>query len=261
MSAPAPPLPGPVAARFTVTTVAADDPGWWPAAGVLVPGGRLATLVAGERAARGAPSDAVAGSLLVLEYARLLGWPVLGAAVRRGCWPDPAAVQVRLAVVDGRLGRVGFAGGRECRGGAREALAALLDRHLGSLVAAVHARTRAPLRTLWGDVAAATAGALLALSWTMPDRAGLVAATRAVLDAEPRLCGLVAVTASGVASGPAGAECEEWMRAARRSCCLAFRCAPPHGHWCGTCPVLGEEDRLRRFRDAAARYRTLEARA
>lgn len=253
MSRQAPPLPAPVATRFATVTVAAGAPGWWPAAD-LVAGGRLAGAVAAERAARGAPSAAVAGSLLVLEYARLLGWPVLAAALREGDWPDPAVGAVRLRSEGDRVLRVGFVDGWARRGDPATALAALLDGHLDALVAAVHTQTRAPLRSLWGDVAAALAGALLALSWTLPRRDGLVAATRSLLDGQPRLRGLVTVTASEQGG-------QDWMRVLRRGCCLAFRCAPPHGHVCGTCPLLDDAERTRRFRDAAARYRLLEARA
>jgi ferric iron reductase protein FhuF len=251
VSSPAPPLPALVAPRFAAVTVAAGTPGWWPATELLCHG-RLAGAVAAERAARGAPSDAVAGSLLVLEYSRLLGWPVLGGAVREGRWPDPAVIGVSLRAEHDRVIGAGFPDAASRRGDVGQALAALLDEHLDALVAAVHARTRAPRRILWSNVGAALAGALLALSWTLPERAGLVAATRSLVEAEPRLRGLVTVAVSAQGG-------EDWMRVVRHGCCLAFRCAPPHGHWCGTCPVLDEAERERRFREAAARYRVLEA--
>ncbi|MGD9529109.1 IucA/IucC family C-terminal-domain containing protein [Pseudonocardia sp.] len=250
MSSPAPPLPALVAARFAAETVAAGTPGWWPAAELSH--GRLAAAVAAERAARGAPSDAVAGSLLVLGYSRLLGWPVLGGAVQEGRWPDPALTGVSVRAERDRVIGVGFPDAAPRGGDVGRALAALLDEHLDPLVAAVHALTRAPLRVLWSNVAAALAGALLALSWTLPERAGMAAPTRSLLDAEPRLRGLVTVAVSAQGG-------EDWMRVVRRGCCLAFRCAPPHGHWCGTCPVLDEAERERRFQEAAARYRVLEA--
>ncbi|MGE3287487.1 MAG: IucA/IucC family C-terminal-domain containing protein [Pseudonocardia sp.] len=252
MSRPAPPLPALVAARFAAATVAVGTPGWWPAAELLCRDGRLAAAIAAERAARGAPSDAVAGSLLVLEYSRMLGWPVLGGAVREGRWPDPDPAGVLLCGERGRVVRVGFPDARPRDGDVGQALADVLDGHLDELVAAVHAGTRSPLRTLWSNVAAALAGALLALSWTLPQRAGLAATTRSLLDAEPRLRGLVTVAVS--AQGD-----EDWMRVVRNGCCLAFRCAAPHGHWCGTCPVLDDAERERRFQEAAARYRVLEA--
>jgi ferric iron reductase protein FhuF len=239
-----------VEARFAVEPAA---PGWAQARDLTEPGQPvLEALLARWRTARSA-SAPVAASLLLLEYTRVLTWPALACALRQRTSLDPALDNVRLDTGSPRL-RLGFVRGP--RSGppdvAEQVLLAVLDTHLDPLVAALRARTRAGRRTLWSNVAAGIAGGYLALSWTLPDRARHVDAARAAIDADPRLRGLVEVTV-GEQGGAA------WMRVGRRACCLAFRCAPPHAHFCGTCPLVDEAARRERFERAAAQYRELTA--
>ena len=46
----------------------------------------------------------------------------------------------------------------------------------------------------------------------------------------------------------------EFTRLLSRVCCLAFRRGESAPVYCGTCPVLDEQERLRRFHRAADRY-------
>ena len=237
-------------ARFAVKAAGA---GWTPTHALADPtSAALTDLLATWRTTRLA-SDAVAASLMLLEYTRVLAWPVLACALRHGTWLDPALANVRLDGGAPRL-RLGFARGPQPGPAdvADRVLPALLDRHLDPLVAALCARTRAGRRTLWSDVAAGIAGGYLALSWTRTDPAHYVDAARAALSADPRLHGLVDVMV-GVQGGA------RWMRVVRRGCCLAFRCGPPHAHFCGTCPLADEAVRQERFENAAAHYRELTA--
>ena len=262
-----------VLARFAPTAVVParssrpDDPpgGWRPAWDYLRPDSSdLGGLLARERRVRDAPTDGIAGSLVVLEYARLVSWPVLSAAVREGRWLDPAADNVRVHLVGPPPGRVGFVRPpTRCPVGVRTVIGALLDDHLAHLVEAVHLSTRVGRRVLWGNVAAAVGGAFLALSWLMPERDHFLDHAARYLNADPRLHGLVDL--AGAAHGG-----QTWMTIGRRACCLAFRCGPgpvtgPGGpqagsrrHYCGTCPVLTEADRAHRFRIAANRYAELD---
>lgn len=237
-----------VEARFAVELA---GPGWAPTWNLTDPrSAELDVLLGRWRAARSA-SAAVAGSLLLLEYTRVLAWPVLAGALREQTWLDPDPDNVRLDVQSERL-RLGFVRGPQPAPSdvVGRVLSAVLDTHLEPLVAALHARTRAGRRTLWSNVAAGLAGGYLALSWTLLDPAGHVDVARAALDADRRLRGLVEITV-GEQGGAA------WMRVTRRACCLAFRCAPPHAHFCGTCPLLDEAARKERFVRAAAQYREL----
>ena len=239
-----------VEARFAVETAGT---GWAPARALADPASAVLTeLLATWRTTRLA-SDAVAASLMLLEYTRVLAWPVLACALRHGTWLDPSPDNVRLDVGALRL-RLGFVHGPEPGPPdvADQVLPAVLDRHLDPLVAALRARTRAGRRTLWSNVAAGIAGGYLALSWTQPDRAHYVDPARAALSADPRLRGLVDVTVAEQGGA-------DWMRIVRRGCCLAFRCGPPRAHFCGTCPLVDETARRERFANAAAHYRELTA--
>lgn len=264
-----------VLARFTPTPVVPgnpsrpDDPpgGWRPSRDYLRPhSSDLGELLAQERHVRDAPTDGIAGSLVVLEYARLVSWPVLSAAVREGRWLDPGADNVRVHLVGPPPRRVGFVRMPTRRPvGVRTVIGALLDDHLAHLVEAVHLSTRVGRRVLWGNVAAAVGGAFLALSWSMPERDHFLDHAARHLDADPRLHGLVDLAAAAHGG-------QTWMTIGRRACCLVFRCGPGPGpvagpdghpagsrrHYCGTCPVLTEADRTHRFRIAATRYAELD---
>lgn len=241
-------------ARFSATVGVAGRAGWQPAADFLAL--QLGETIKAERRLRETASDAVAGSLFTLEYSRRLSWPAVAAQLRDGAWLDPGIdnVQVRLEE-DGRT-RLGFvAGPRRVSASLLDVVRRLVGSHLELVVDTVHEESGAGRRVLWSNIAAALAGALLAMSWGSSDRSRYVETAREALAVEPRLAGLV--TASVV--DHAG---ERWMRTSRHGCCLAFRCGPrQQASYCGTCPILDEAEQLHRFRRAATHYKVLESAA
>ncbi|MCF7547489.1 IucA/IucC family C-terminal-domain containing protein [Pseudonocardia sp. WMMC193] len=253
--------PPPVAAQLAAVCEV-DGPGWRPARTFLDED--LPAFIDAGRRVRGT-STGVSGSLFVLAYARRLIWPVLGEYLLHGRRVDPTWPNVMVdADEEGGSFRIGFRTATvpsttsTTSSAIEEVVSALLDGHLEQVVEQVHRETRVGNRVLWGDVAVALAQVFMALSWSSPDRSILLSTAREALDARPRLRGLVELDTVRHPSG-LGTPC--WMVVWRRTCCLAFRCGSEHDRapYCGTCPLVGLDDRLARFHDAARRYLDLTA--
>lgn len=234
--------------RFAATVGVAGLPGWRPVRDLLrggVPG-----LILVEQGLRDTTSSATAGSLFLLEYARRLSWPVLSVHLREDAWLDPGVDNVHTRPDQLGRARLGFGTGpAPDRRSTADVVHRLVADHLVQVVGIVGVHTGVERQVLWSNVAAAMGGAFLALSWGSPDRCRYLDAATAALQAEPDLAGTV--TLSGVEQGG-----ERWMMISRHRCCLAFRAGS--GARCGSCPLLDERERLRRFRRAAARFRAVE---
>jgi ferric iron reductase protein FhuF len=221
--------------------------GWVPAGELF--GGRLDAHLAEVCEARDTTSTAIAGSLLVQQYAALLVSPALAILHRTGrlvrCDAGLVSVECRL----GLPARLAFAEPPRPVGPApAEAAAPLLVEHLGGVVDAVHRRTRAGRRVLRGAVANAVAIAYLHLSWHGDDPARYVDDARALL-AVAGLDGLVRIEPVPVGG-------RRWMSADRRACCLVFRVASSRAaaRFCATCPVTPPASRRAMFLAAVADF-------
>jgi ferric iron reductase protein FhuF len=164
---------------------------------------------------------------------------------------DARQENLRVRTADGLVAEVSFVAPSRPAGpgAASEVAAQLFAGHLGPVVEAVHAGTRAGLRVLWSDVAISV-GAFLALSWAGPGRAARLAEAREFLAHEPRAARVVTLRIE---------ECggEEWMFNERHACCLAFRSTLNQQldePYCGNCRIPDEAYRHDRLRRAATRY-------
>jgi ferric iron reductase protein FhuF len=115
----------------------------------------------------------------------------------------------------------------------------IFDGHLGPLVEALTAIAPVGRRLLWGNVAAACAGAFAALSTTGMEPERLVADAAALLDAPGTptrgLAHLVGVQHRG----------RTHLFVQRETCCLYNRL--PDGRSCLSCRLLDDEERRRRI--------------
>ncbi|WP_141566472.1 hypothetical protein [Pseudonocardia sp. N23] len=241
--------------RFDLHVGDTGEDGWTGAAYLWGEG--LPAALAAVREHRGAPNDAVAGSLLLMSYGFALTGPVLRGLYRDrselGCTLD--AVRVRRE--DARVAGVRFAAGPvpAADGAAARVAAELFAGNLAHAVDAVHLATRASRRTLWSNVATDVGTAFLYLSWPCDDHAAYVGAAREILDLEPRLDGLVDVLAAEHGG-------QDWMYVRRNVCCLAFRTSlnqEQERHYCGHCNLLDEATRFGLFTEAAARFTLMRA--
>jgi hypothetical protein len=110
-------------------------------------------------------------------------------------------------------------------GEAAEALGAALDRLLRPLVAAVRARVPVSERVLWGDVAAAVAGARRQVAAARPGEAGRAG------DLARRLLAVAPLAPTAELLPPEPPDHGWTFR--RRTCCLYYRV--PGGGLCGDC--------------------------
>ena len=227
--------PAPPGERFRAYLASSgppSGPGWIPAATLFGEG--LDEALDTVRASRGTGSDAVAGVLLLEQYAQRVMGPVLTHAVD----PTPEAVHLRLE--DGRFADVAFAPSRVPAPG---------PAGLEPAVDAVHRRIRSGRRAQRGALAPAVAVTYLHLSWPREDHAHHVPDALRVLAAHG-LADLVHVEATPVEGQP-------WMYCDRRTCCLAFRTtrnAERALRCCATCPIVPEDERRALFGQAVAAY-------
>ena len=180
-------------------------------AGSSLPGGATA-LVDAVGAWLGVRERRVAASLVVLGYsARLLG-PTVRLA-HAGVVVDASPGAVRYSFAPGVGFRIGLTATVGWSGPAPAVAAhwcrAVLDEHLGLLIAAVRADTPVAAALLWGNVAS-----------------GLVGAARA--------CGASAFLDTVRAHGPLHGAFRTGSFV-RRTCCLYYRL--PGGGYCGDCPL------------------------
>lgn len=110
------------------------------------------------------------------------------------------------------------------------------DGVLGQLVDAVHRTVRVGRQMLADNVASAAAANLVFLDWWRPD-AGISALAPLLAASGSAPIGDT-VTFSTIRHGD-----RDGLRSERRSCCLHFRCEPPH--WCPTCPKIDDAERER----------------
>lgn len=246
--------PAALGPRFAA--VMGSPAGWVPADELF--GDRLAEHVAQLAARRGAPHAAVAGALLVQQYAGLVVAPALAALHECGRRLPYGRAAIRARTVDGAPVRIAFADAATPLSGALPGSLSnelgvlareLLGDHLGAVADAVHRHCRTGRQVLDGEVATAVATAYLHLSWRRPDRAALVADARAVL-AAAGLASLVVVEAAHVDDRP-------WMATGRRTCCLAFRTARNREQpdpYCALCPVRPQAQVRAAFEQAVRSY-------
>lgn len=241
--------------RFALHVGDTDEAGWTTAAELW--DDDLPAALAAVREKRGAPNDAVAGSLLLMSYGFALTGPVLRGLYRDGTELGCALDAVRVRRDGHVVGGIRFAADpTPARDGAAARVAAdLFAGNLAHAVDAVHAATRASRRTLWSNVATNVATAFLYLSWPDDDHAAYLGAAREVLALEPRLDGLVDVLAAEHGD-------EDWMYVRRNVCCLAFRTTlnqEQERHYCGHCNLLDEPTRVGLFTEAAGHFTRVRA--
>lgn len=254
-----------IAERF-IPVLLTDGSGWIDAETLLSsaePTQLDAMLAVHRRSSRG-HTDTAAGSLLLLDYARLLSWPVVAARLLDGATLDPNPANIALRPGDLQRGALAFrrpptapptsrdAGaepGAPTGPGELDDVAAGVVDHLEQLGEAIRRRVRIGRRTVLGDIASVLAGGLLALSWMYPPRDRYLALATDVVESHPRLQGLTSL-------GAIQHDDQPWMVAWRRACCLAFGDTATRSY-CGTCPIVAEDDRIERFHRTADRYLTL----
>lgn len=215
----------------------AEDPASSLAAVIADPR-RLGAWIDADAEAVGAPDPQVSASMLVQHVSMVLGGATLAAALLHGALP--AADPTRIHVSRSSATRWAFRTSSRVvtLGAPEELLDAWLhdwvDGLLTDLVEAVHRDVRVGRRMLWDNVASAAAANLVFLDWWAPQLE----------------LGRLAPQLAGAGSSPVGSTVtfgvidhggRSGLRSARRSCCLHFRCDPPH--WCPTCPKLDETAR------------------
>jgi hypothetical protein len=237
--------------RFVASIGRPDGPEWLRADRLF--GDGLDDALARVGGARGAPSAAIAGSLLLEAYAQRLVPPVIGACFVDGRVLDARLPRVWVDPVAGGFPRiaVGEVSGPIADAAVSRMWTGLVDGNLDPAVRAVRERTGVGWRVLRGAVANAVAVAFLHLSWHDPDRARYVGTALDLLATTPGLAGLVGIEAV-VEGGRA------WMYTERNTCCLAFRtgshAAAADQPYCATCPVLPRATTRAMFARATASF-------
>ena len=236
--------------RFAASVGVPDGPGWVCADRLFGDGLDEALDRVGR--ARGAPSAAIAGSLLMEAYAQRLVPPVIGACFVDGRVLDARLPRVWVDAVAGGFPRISVAEASVpiADPAVSRMWTGLVDGNLDRAVRAVHERTGVGRRVLRGAVANAVAVAFLHLSWHDPDRDRYVGTARDLLAATRGLAGLVGIE-TVVEHGRA------WMYTERNTCCLAFRTRSHAGTdqpYCATCPVLPRATTRDLFAQATASF-------
>lgn len=209
---------------FLVSTDPAEgvDPTWRPVRALYEEEQPLRDRIAHVRRVLGS-DDRVAASITFQGLAALLVSAPLAAVLRHGVLPDldadrlhwrPTASGPWRLWCDAPTGRP-----------VDELAAALLDGHLGPLVAAVGTQVSISERVLWGNAASAVAGAKRMVGAQWPDAAERAAGVAAALLDTGSLAG------SGERRDPAPPDHGWTFR--RRSCCLYYRVEG--GGYCGDC--------------------------
>lgn len=214
---------------------------------VMADRGRLLEWLAVDAVLVGAPDDQVAASMLVQHTAMVLGGSTLAAALLCGALPVAGIDAVWVAPGGGSPGSTRWRFSLDpaaVESGRPEVLLARwvevwVDGVLGELVDAVHSAVRVGRQMLVDDIMSAAAANLVFLDWWNPEAEfGRLAPLLEGLG-RPRIG--ETVTFSTISHGG-----RDGLRSERRSCCLHFRCDPPH--WCPTCPKLDDAERERIMR-------------
>jgi hypothetical protein len=211
-----------------VTWLAADE--------LLAPGSadlEIQLKLAGETL--GGDRPGVAASALLEGYAWTLARPLAAALAAAAPPPDLAAGNVRLRFAGGLLAGTALGDPAPPDGGTAEAVARLLDGHLGVLVARLGERgVRRGPRALWGLVANGCAAALLeeAHAAGLPD------------DRTRQLLGRVLGPPGRPLPAPALLRVGSRLVRRRVTCCLNYAVA---GQPCATCPLLAPAETRRRL--------------
>ncbi|TQF73444.1 hypothetical protein FK531_08060 [Rhodococcus spelaei] len=246
--------------RFVAFVGPQVGPGWIPAADLF--GSGLSDAVATKREARGAVSDAVAGSLLLAEYCARLSAPVLAVLYRDGAFLDPSLGNVQVLRRAGVIERLSFLRGPQpCPPGQEAGLAsrvadAFFAGNIDACLGAVRNQSRAGLRSLWSNVGMTVGSAMLTLSWSSPDRDRYLDDARAFVACRPEI-GRVVSFESAEFDG------EPWMFTRRDACCLAFRTTvnqTRENPYCSNCSVLELGERITNFHKAARSFEEGRAR-
>lgn len=233
--------------RFVALLGTPTGPGWVGADELC--GAALPAVLAAIGTARGTDNPAVAGVLLVEQYAQRLVAPVIATLLRHGTLLPAAPPYVRAHIVGGAVRRLAFADAPVPDADPERALATLAA-HLDTLAVAVTGHTRAGARVLRGASAHAVASTLLHLSWPCRDRAAHLVDARRWLERLPGWAPLVEVDARVEAGEP-------WMYLRRNTCCQAFRTSVNRAReqaCCSSCPVLPPETTRALFARATAAY-------
>lgn len=186
---------------------------------------------------------AVGGACGLQHYAGRFVLAALGVWMQTGCLPDldHGAWRVRLDAQAHTLSVAPPVSGAGRPVAAEDAAEAILDDHLGPIVAATRAATRITERVAHGCIAASCSGAFATLHRrTALERQGAVAALADRFMAAPAWRAdrpLVALREVEVVTGPA-------LVHERHVCCL-IRLGRDHGA-CGTCPDIDPAERRRR---------------
>ncbi|MCU0274027.1 MAG: (2Fe-2S)-binding protein [Acidimicrobiales bacterium] len=222
---------------------ATPDPAGRPLGELLADPGRLREWLDADAVRVGARDPQVSASMLVQHVAMVLGGATMAGALLQGTLPIATAHQVIVAPSPSTRWAFSLDTDDLCDGDPVDLLDEWVrvwhDGVLGDLVDAVHHSVRVGRRMLEDNVASAAAANLVFLDWWRPE-AGFDALA-------PRLAALGrtpigdTVTFSTIRHGD-----RDGLRSERRSCCLHFRCEPPH--WCPTCPKLDDAERERIMR-------------
>lgn len=216
--------------------------GWHPV-GRLTDPPFAATAASAYSAGLGTRHLAVGGACGLQHYAGRFVLAALGVWVQTGCLPDldHGAWLVELDEQGHALSVAPPVTGAGRQVGAEDAAAAILDEHLGPIIAATRAATRITERVAHGCIAASCSGAFATLHRrTAPEQQTAVAELADRFMAAPAWRAdrpLVTLREVEVVTGPA-------LVHERHVCCL-IRLGHDHGA-CGTCPDIDPAERHRR---------------
>lgn len=219
--------------------------GWMPAAEYV--GASFLRIVSARAEALRTDRLGVAASLVMQNYASHVIAPPLAAAVVQHRLVDASLDNVWLRLnARGAVHSVAFT---------REAPASLADgmdvgerrlwvhrrlvsENLAFAVQAMRAQVRVSSRTLWGNIASATAATFRMMDWAGPEHAVTPQEAADWLALDPRTadaCDFLQLTRDG----------RDWLIFRRRTCCLQYQV--PDGGYCTPCSLLSESECRERF--------------
>jgi ferric iron reductase protein FhuF len=211
-------------------------------------GSHLDSVIDAHASARATVDRRVAASVLFQGYVRRVAEPLVDALLHNRPPPDPGmdAVVVHLAegwITDVTLGTVASPPHEGDPAAWEWAHRRLVDDNLAVAVAAVRRAVRLSRRTLWGNAAAAIAGAFRTATAADPDLDPAAVATRleCFLARDRRTYGLCVPYLVDHAE-------RSWLVHERRTCCLLYT-VPGHSH-CASCSLLDSVQRRARTVDA-----------